>query len=307
MGPIIIVIIVYSFFWSFDFFVRSSSDTQFGKINYALSGSIDEEIVCFGSSVSEVGFCSEIIQDSTGISCYNLSIDGTRIRQSRAIINEVLESNEKLETVVFGLSFFEFEPIEKLTAPKRYLAHYKNSNIRATFMEIDEDYAKKVSYMPFYKFSQYDHVYFKNAALGFRNVILSRPNKPIHLGWSPVDREYNGILNKGSNPKKKDLVISKFELMEFKRLINECQNKNVNVILVMFPTCHSGFTFYRNYKNYLNEIERIVEASGVYYFNYCCESWANEKKWFYNDGHLNRQGAIKLSKQLAQDLKTILR
>ncbi len=71
------------------FGISKSDKDQMGKINKVCNHSTVPEIAIFGSSVSDVGVSSEILQNKTGKTVYNYSLNGTPFYNYKGIIDEL--------------------------------------------------------------------------------------------------------------------------------------------------------------------------------------------------------------------------
>ena len=60
------ILLLSFFFFMVDYGVKHSTEQQTGKVNKIVNHSIDPSTIIFGSSVSEVGFNSTILQEKTG-------------------------------------------------------------------------------------------------------------------------------------------------------------------------------------------------------------------------------------------------
>jgi hypothetical protein len=84
-----------------NFGVKNGKKDQIGKVNLVMSHQIKPQIICFGSSVGEVGFNSRIISEKLKKTVFNCSIDGTSWIQYKGLIEEFAKySNENVGLLI---------------------------------------------------------------------------------------------------------------------------------------------------------------------------------------------------------------
>lgn len=300
-------VFIYAFSILLDYLVRNSNDSQLGKINLIFSNEINEDVLCFGSSVSEVGLNSKIVSEKTGLTVYNLSIDGTRIRQVIPLIEKVSTSSNKPKIILFGLSFFELSVAEEMSATDRYYAHYREHKVVEMFKDMQPDLARRLSYVPFFKLSQCSHTYYKNAAIGFRNILRNSTTlKTKQLGHSPNNVDFNQDSRNKIKYSKTEIEISMEEYNRFERLIKYVKSQNIQPVLIMFPLYQTGHKHFKNYADYLHKINQLAQKNDVKILNYSQNNICNNSRYFYNMGHLNNIGSDTLSGIIGGDLKELL-
>ena len=126
-GIVLILIVLVSFVA--DYFVKKSNYLHFGKVNRIMSCKVNEEIICFGSSVAEVGFDSKLIGKITNETCYNLGLDGTKLKQAHPLIKKIINQENKPKKIIFIIGFQELNVFNKLTAPDRFYAWFHHKDI----------------------------------------------------------------------------------------------------------------------------------------------------------------------------------
>ena len=279
-------------------FVQNSNHDQTGKINRIMEHIIDPEILIIGSSVAEVGFNSIHLSETCNQQVYNLAIDGTPINETEFLIDEFLSYTEKCNKIIIGINFFSFSEKKGLTMPSRYLAHLSNSNVKNSLERNDPVLFNKLEYVPFYSFIQVDHSYYKNAVLG---VFESKLEVDSLSGFVPHDASYTGEISK-NNFYTEEISFSKKKIQSQQRIINKIKAKGIEPILVITPIFENGRNLFNNYSDFVKTAESLSLQTGIEFFNFSDSKISQDKKYFYNNGHLNRTGANEFTKQIADSL-----
>lgn len=304
VGLIIISVVLFGFQFGTDYLVKHSNHSQYGKVNSIFNGQVTEDIVCFGSSVSEVGFNSKIIESITNKSTYNSAIDGTRIKQLEPLIELLSNKPNKPQYILFGLSYFEFASTSKITAPDRYIAHFSQQEIIAMFQSIDKETARKLSYFPFSKISYYNHTYYKNGFIGLSNLIKKQNStKPINKGYTPKDKAFYVPNFDEVKNTKSEVGIDEQVVKSFEELIVKIKNSRTEPVFIIYPVYLGAKTYFNNYSSYLQTIDSIATSNGILVLDYSSHPITENKDYFYNIGHLNRQGADSISTLIGFELK----
>lgn len=287
------------------FGVSHSNNAQTAKVNLIMQHKLDPQIIIFGSSVAEVGFNSNLISKITQKSVYNAAIDGTRFDQYRYLIDELIDYSKNTEIIALGLSFFSLSPADKLTEPSRFYAYLDQEPIKDMFYDHDKTEYYKLKYLPFYTFSQYKHTYYKNSFIGFYNSLKHKKLAADSLnGFVPhYSSWYGNEIN--VNNKKEKIYIKRNTLYKINCLIENIKKENKKIILIICPLYYKAQKKFSNYTEFKNTILSF-RNKGAIVFDYSTIPINYNKDFFYNNGHLNFNGANKLSSRFANDLKNIL-
>jgi len=295
-------IIIFSLEKSIAYFVSLSGDSQTGKVNLIMKHKIDPTIVVFGSSVAEVGFNSNVLETNLNTSVYNMAIDGTPIIKSEFLIDEFLSYSKNCDTVIIGIAFFSLSKMEKMTKLNRYLAYKSNVHLKKNIEEVAPELYAKLYRVPFYSFISADHTYYKNAYIGFKNKLKGIDfSGDLQKGFVPHDVKYFDTTN--SEKLKKKIEFSEKTIKEFEVIINKITAHNITPILVITPMHINGQNSFSNYKEYVQIAEKIANKTNTRLIDFSKDEIVKKDKYFYNNGHLNKSGALKFSKKVCDSLK----
>jgi len=297
------ILLLCLFFFLLDYGVKHSSETQTGKVNKIIDHSVDPLTMIFGSSVSEVGFNTAILQEKTGGTVYNCSLNGTRFVQNKALINEFESYSKNNKYVILAEAYFSFEEFNLIMFPERFLAHINNQSIYSTFREIQPGMAWRCRYIPFYKYTTIDHVYYMNALAGWKNIIRGTA-VDTSLGFFPVERNWENDADEKLNKLKPFVVpLNSSVLQKYVQSITSLQNKGKRVIIVLSPVYEMAIKNVTDINPLRSKLKEVAASTGCKFLDFS-DSWiCMNKAFFYNSTHLNKKGADEFSKILGDSLK----
>jgi hypothetical protein len=285
--------------------VSNSDQDQTGNVNLFMQHRIDPNILVLGSSVAEVGFNSNLISDKCGLSVYNGAIDGTKIIQSKFVIDEFLSYSSNCNYIVIGLAFFSFSEITSLTEPSRFLAHFSNKHVKENVRAISPELYTKLKFVPFYSFTQTKHSYYKNAVFGARNIIKGKKPVADNLnGFVPHHTEWNDSRITEDQFGTEIINISPGSVAAFTEIVKQIKASRITPILVITPMYINGQKFFKNYNDFLLTAKSIGAEAQVPVWDFSKSDIVLNEDFYYNNGHLNSKGADLFSAQVADSIKS---
>lgn len=291
-----------------DLGVKSSDYRHFYKVNLIVNKGVDPEIAVFGSSVGEVGINIPVLEKISGMSAYNFSIDGTRFMQYKGLIEEFNEQSDSCKIVVFAETFFSLEPINQLTEVDRYIAYIRNNNIYNSLVSIQPGLVRKIRYVPFYKFIVMNHTYYKASITGWMNILgLQKGTAQDSLkGYTPKNDFWDINLDEfNRNTKPIHIHINQDILKKYNLMLDELLKKGRQVVIIIPPIQSSAMQLFENFNEMQNAFSSL-SRKGVYFIDYSGSAISPDKKYFYNNTHLNVEGSAKFTFQLAKDIKNVI-
>ncbi len=287
-----------------NFGVRKCKKDQIGKVNQLMGHQINPQIICFGSSVGEVGFNSRIISSKLNKSVYNCSIDGTSYIQYKGLIDEFASNSNKNELIIYMESYFTFQNPKKVSSLERYIAHLNNVKLFHSLENLQPDLLKKCKYVPFYQFIPVTHAYYKNSLKGWNSFINGFIEVDSLLGQTPVYRSWEADQDEFLRSGKSftidldEQVINTYikDLLALKK-----QGKNVVIVL---PPVFKGLEENKltDFTPLRTTFKRISAKTGFPFLDFTQVDISKNKVYFYNSNHLNSAGANLFTTRLADSL-----
>ena len=288
-----------------DFGARHSYDAQTGKVNKIMNHEIDPSIIIFGASSGEVGIDPSFIQQTTHLSAFNCSIDGTRFMQYKSLINEFQSYTKNDEYVLLAETCFSFEKIGALTSIERYLPHINNDNIYHSLFMIQPDLTWKCRHIPFYKYIAASHVYYKNSVLGWKNFL--KKYKDTSLGYIAIDRAWEADADEAIRSTAPFAIqLDTAIINEYVKTIQSIQKNGKKVIILLTPVYTEMLKRITDFTPLRKELALISEETGSRFLDFSIGDLCTDKTLFYNSMHLNLKGSSKFSAILADSLNNII-
>lgn len=267
------------------------------RIGLLLKDSLKKDIFIIGSSRALNGYSPKVIEEETNLSCYNLAVSGSNIEFHETVLDLILNSKHKPKTIIYNLddcatlTAFKGQIIYPLEQLHSYVEYDEINEIVADKMD-KKLWTTKVSLT-------YKHnVNFISAVKYLRNG-KEKPSFEINnideYGSNLMEgqaRGFEDMVFQHNNPYKFDKVYVPYQY-SLQNIISKCKSNNIELILINPPI------FFVKNENFLEEVSKICnnDAEIIDY----SELFASND-YFYNHGHLNKNGAIKFSKQLSKVL-----
>jgi hypothetical protein len=303
----ILMLILQLLIWGLDFGARADQTGQSGKINRLMAHEIDPDLVIFGASNAFVDFDPDIIQKETGLSVFNMGIDGTPFVQNQALIREFADYTKNCKYVVMAGSFISFKERAALKSPGKYYPHFHKPYVFNTFRKIDPDLSLKLRYVPFYKFVAYDEAFYKSVAKGYAQLAGMKVQDPERKGFLPKKEKWNKNLDQTfAEQEVETITFDPAILKDYRETLAELNEKGIKAFLLITPLQADGQTLFANL-DALRDTFRSLAGTENVFIDYTTDEINRYKRYFYNYSHLNATGADTFSAMFARDLMDNLR
>lgn len=277
-----------------------SGSYPYNDIMASYSGDMEVDIAILGSSRAFVHYDPSIIQDSTGMSCYNLSIDGGCQTMQFAIWKNLIQHNPAPRIVVQNVEYVSFGKRKTLYEKERYLPFIDQPQFYDHLILIDPTLWQD-RYVPMFRYHGHWEL-IKDAANYYRGM---DPRLPYDLnnGHRYVDSEFSGPEEINDYPlDNEDLELGKKLLLQ---MVSDCKTSGSHLILTYAPEFDNG----KNPDNpILEEIIQLyhrvaTENSHVSFWDMRDSPISSDKDFFADNYHMNEAGARIFSQEFAHRLK----
>ncbi len=287
-----------------NFGVKQCKKDQIGKVNQIMSHQINPQIICFGSSVGEVGFNARIVSEKLKKSVFNCSIDGTSYIQYKGLIEEYANYSSANELFVFMESYFTFQNPKQVSSLERYIAHLDNRSLYLSLANQQPDLLWKCKYVPFYQFIPVTHIYYKNFIKGWISYVKGITEIDSLMGQTPVNRSWEADQDEFLKSGKSFTIALNEEVINTyikDLLILKKQGKKVVIVL---PPVFKGLEENKltDFKPIRSKFKMISAQTGFPFLDFTESEISNSKMYFYNSNHLNSIGADIFSAALSDSL-----
>ena len=283
--------------------LRSSQAHYYHDIELAHGGNMTPDIAVLGSSRTFVHYDPDIIEDSTGLSCYNLGIDGGCQTMQFAVWKNVINNNPTPKVVVQNVEFLSFGKRKNLFDKERYLPYLGLDYFYEPLSLIDSALWQD-RYVPFFRY----HGHWELIQDALRSWAGKEPLRPYkqNRGHLYKEQDFQGEEVINDFPlQPEDMELGKRLMGE---LIADCEASNSSLILLYAPEYTGG----NNTPNAQVE-EMVAFFQEVSKAHDLVEFWdlrdmeiSADKQYFADRYHLNITGAKVFSSEVGHRLNKFI-
>jgi len=261
---------------------------------------INAEMLIYGSSRAWVDINPKILKDSIQLTTYNLGMDGHNFWLQYLRHLEYLKYNKKPKHILLAVDFNSLQKREDLYLYGQFLPYMLwNKNIY--------DFTKSYNGFDFFDYNIPLMRYAGNSSEIKRAIGLSVKSdeiKPYRTkGYKGVKKSWSKDLDVAkSKMEKYKIEVDSASVNLFDKFLNECATNNIKVSLVYTPEHVEGQRFVKNKDDVTNIYEKFAKKYNLIYLDYSSDLMCNNKTYFYNATHLNKEGSELFTKKLASDL-----
>jgi hypothetical protein len=266
------------------------------RIGLLVDNKLDQDIIVLGSSRALNGIDPNTIQKETNQTCFNLALSGSNIEFHETILELILHSKNHPKTIIYNIDdpgTLDNLENEVIYRTEELYPYVYNDFINQTVADrLDKTYwVTKLS--PTY----HNNVNFMTTVKYF-----VRGSEKISFEINNIDK-YGANLMEGHQKGKENISyqksLYKYEnevpsyVSSFLSIISKCKNNNIQLIMVLPPTFYAPtLKFKKRILELINDQCIVLDYSEKFMDN----------RLFYNHGHLNKQGAQKFSKLIANQI-----
>jgi hypothetical protein len=280
---------------------KTYASGEYSTLNDLYQGKIDNDIVIYGSSRAVVQIDPRIIEDSLQRSCYNLGIDGHNFWLQYFRHKEFLRYNQQPKVVIHSL--------DVTTLTER--GDLFNSDQFLPYMLFDESIQSNTKDYDF--FSVWDFKVPMVRFLGKERAMLHAAKllfwrQPYSVGRMNGYQAHRQAWNADLEIAKKKFSTYSIELDSnavslFRNYLKECHDQGIRIILVYSPQYIEGQHFVQNKESILDLYRSLASDYDVPFLDYSDDPICQSKAYFYNSGHLNKEGSALFTRKLSHDLR----
>ena len=287
------------------FAIRSIEVGEFGVLNRVNGGDINAEVLISGSSRALKAINPQVISFYTGLSCYNISSDGSDLGVQIPKLKWYLNRNQKPKYLIQDLSQFGGGISDIIYEPYKYLAYFNDDSLFTGLLKIDKTMWQHKYIYPtnliYFNFDFYVKLMQEMYHSVKKSDFLINGFYPDNSAWSGnkelFKEEYpNGIIS----------TITDEYRNYMDELVRICNANNITLIMTVLPNFISQSDMNTEGDDVIAYYQSLEDRREVFLFNYANGPISREESNFYNFTHLNMTGATKLSELIAKDLLALL-
>lgn len=262
------------------------------SIDYTIKDA-DEDVIIFGNSLVLNSMMPSIISDSLGMSVYNSASNGQGLIFFKNLMDIVL-SRHTPKVIVVGL---RDGMLSDDSAGERYgiLAPYYNMGYRGIDSTMNAN-SPMGGLMLHSSLFRYNTIWWR---LLLYHIVKDKTPAADGFIAKPIPSIF---------PPKQRIEVADSITDHNRRLLDEmistCRSRGVRLVIVN-PPLYSDFVYRPG--NSIEELRRICSEQGVPLLEYAQDPYyLDRQQLFFDEAHLNENGARIFSSQVASDLKKVL-
>ena len=260
------------------------------KVAYAYKHS-NEEVLIFGSSRAARHYVPSIVTDSLNMECFNLGFNG-RTLYHNYIIFKLITERYAPKLIVFDI----FQP---------YLIENNSEIIENEYSDFTPLYylsnvvrESMDKYDPTNKIKNISTMYrYNSKILNTANDILNKGDFN-NRGYEPLSISKLDDDTKCALYEEKDIVIDKDKINIIDNIIQICKEKDIKLIFVSSPIYN-----HIESESVLYEFRDYLAAKDIIFLDYLNYNKLMSPKYFYDELHLNNEGAEIFTSLLVSNIK----
>lgn len=185
--------------------------------------------------------------------------------------------------------------------PGQYVPYLEEPPIYAALASIDPD-AWKARFLPLYGYATGDLRF--NWILGVMGFFGWNPRGDYFLGFNPRHSAWTEDFErfKAKNPNGVRFEIEPDGVKQMEEMLRLCKDQGIKVLLVYSPEYREMQTLTTNRAQIFERFGEMTYRFGAPVWDYSSSPISARRENFYNSQHLNAEGAMTFSKDLAEKL-----
>lgn len=287
--------------------LRKITTSKFGAINAWTSGNVNSEVIINGSSRALVHYDPRIIAKATGLTAYNLGMNGIQIDVQAGILDAYLAKNRAPSVILQNLESFSLEATKpgEIYDPGVYLPYLSNNALYQALHEIDPQ-VWKWRRIPLYGYAVPDMRF--TWALGVMRWFGVQGPQDYFDGFNPRYEQWGQDFEnfRKSVPNGVSYRIEAKGLVSLERCLQLAQEKGSVMILIFAPEYVEMQRLEKNRGEIFRHFRELAGKYGTEFWDYSDFPLCSNRDFFYNSQHLNAKGAEIFSEDVARRLRRFL-
>ncbi len=284
--------------------LRRISTSKFGSLNRVVSGKVNTEVVINGSSRALNHYDPRIISQVTGLSAYNLGMNGVQVDVQLAMLRTYLSLNAKPRLVIQNLETFIFEATAQgqIYDPGLYIPYLRHDELYRPLRAIDPA-AWKWKHIPLYGYAVEDMRF--TWVWGLLGCVGFSGREDYFLGFNPRHTEWTEDFDrfKSAVGDGKTYRIDRRGLEALTAIIETCAAQGIELILVYSPEYFEMQPLVSNREEIFATLRELCARHRIPLWDYSDSPISRQRNNFYNSQHLNARGAERFSTDLANRMR----
>jgi hypothetical protein len=309
-------IIVFSFLVAFfiqylaDSGLKKMDDSIYADWNKILGGQLNSDLVILGSSRGQVSYDPRIIQKTTGLSSYNLSINAGSYNLQCLKFESYLIKNRPPKVIIQNIDLPHFGKSNYLPEEFQFLPYLDNNKLVRELSAVNSDYRWN-HYIPLLKYNPYKSFLVKGLLSFFGKKYSISPTIKGFSPKNPLFKKDEHNLKRLREMSSDSLTIQSFKmkLAVTREFLHRYKTDSVNIFLVWAPEYKERLEIMTSILPPIkkNIAQMVSDIPGVYFLDFSDDPINLKTEYFYDTFHLNEKGATIFSTKLSIEIDKILK
>ena len=272
---------------------------DYGVWNRIVSGRINAEVLISGSSRALTGVDSRRLGQATGLTCFNIAIDGARLEAQAALLKTYLHHNRAPAVIIQTVDIFSLEPLGKVYQPSLYAPYLDEATLYAYTRTAEPGFWMR-RHFPLYNFAV-------DKLMLFDSIwrLLGRETASWEYrfdGYRPHNGIWDGSFDrfKAEHPGGQTYRITQAGISHLQHIADLANKCGAKLIVVYPPEFHGNMDLTLNRTEILQAYMTLATQNHVPFWDFSNDPICRDQSTFYNSQHLNRDGAERFTDALAQ-------
>lgn len=269
--------------------------------NDIYSDTLHADLVVHGSSRAWMHFDTPMIQDSLGITAYNLGVDGQGFRIQYLRHQEYMDHAPAPKVVLMLADMQNLHPNAELYGMEQFLPFMAGNQRMARCLAHFEGFGPLDFQLPLVRFAGQ-----KDA---WRNALLTSMHDPGRFrrrGYAGMDKEWTMDQDSAEVEWARRVIEVDPELVVlYEAFLQDMADRGITVVLVDPPEFRAFQVRVQGREQALEVHRQAAARFGLTYLDYSDHPICLDRSLFYNATHLNRRGATLFTAQLIRDLRSL--
>lgn len=273
---------------------------EYSVWNDIYASKINADVFIYGASRA-LNLNPQIIKDSLDMDCYNLGLNGLGFWHIYLRHRELMKYNPAPKVIIFSIDIGSLVKGENLFQQDQFLPYMLGNKTMYKYLCDVNGFSFFDYYIPLIRYCGRRNAIQEavKCSLGDDPQLLLRKKGYMESdeGWNEDFEKAHatyGTIRRISDPTSVAL---------FDKLLAECMEKDIKVILVNSPEYIEGQLFVENRAEIINTYIEFARKYNLLFLDYSDDEMCFEKKYFYNAQHLNKFGSEIFNLKLIGDLK----
>lgn len=241
------------------------------------------DIIVMGSSRANHHYVPSVIENSTGMTCYNAGLDGNGIILMYGRY-KLITNRYNPKVILYDVEpFFDIIEYDYDDHHRRYLADLKPYFFQPGIKEIFKDVGWTEAVKAHSSLFRYNGIYFSY----LRNYIKAVPSSDN--GYLPLLGSISEEPKKMESPVQ---VIDSLKLSYIRKIVRDAQSRGIEFVFVTSPK-------YRADSVSIQPVKDIADELGVPFWDYTDAPEFQKMEYFKDPMHLNDEGAKKFTIEIS--------